>query len=483
MTTKTVETAMPKIYPVVLSGGSGSRLWPMSRSLYPKQLLPLATSRTMLQDTVLRMSGDAKYQAPLIICNEEHRFIVAEQMREIGVQPFAVMLEPEGRNTAPAVCLAAAMIGAEDPDGLILVAPSDHAIADQAAFSKAVELAASAASSEDALVTFGIRPDRPETGYGYIREGSPLTGVTGCFTVAEFVEKPELSLAETYVQAGTYYWNSGMFLFSAKAYLEEIEKWEPEILSCCKRALAGSESDLEFVRLDAAAFAASPAISIDYAVMERTERAAVVPVSMGWSDVGSWASLSDILEQDENGNVLSGDVIGRNLRNTLVRSDGPLVAAIGLQDIVLVATKDAVLAVHKDHAQEVKDVVDELRSSGRQEPDAHTVVYRPWGSYETVDEDASFKVKRIVVNPGQQLSLQMHHRRAEHWIVVDGTAKVTCNDRTFTLVKNQSTYIPLEATHRLENPGDVPLQLIEVQSGDYLGEDDIVRFEDTYGRS
>lgn len=474
---------MPKIYPVILSGGSGSRLWPLSRSLYPKQLLPLASNRTMLQDTVLRMAGDEKYQAPLIICNDEHRFIVAEQMREIDIKPYAIILEPEGRNTAPAVCLAAAMIGADDPDGLILVAPSDHVIADSASFSNAVDSAAAAAARENALITFGIRPDRPETGYGYIKEGAPLSGLDGCFKVAEFVEKPDLGVAESYVQAGTYYWNSGMFLFSAQAYLEEINKWEPEILSCCERALTGKESDLEFVRLNAAAFAEAPSISIDYAVMERTERAVVVPVSMGWSDVGSWASLSDILDRDENGNVFSGDVITRKLSNTMIRSDGPLVAAIGLQDVVLVATKDAVLAVHKDHAQEVKDVVDELRASGREEPEAHTVVYRPWGSYETVDEGAGFKVKRIVVNPGAQLSLQMHHRRAEHWIVVDGTATVTCNNDTFTLVKNQSTYIPLEATHRLENPGDRPLQLIEVQSGDYLGEDDIVRFEDTYGRT
>lgn len=474
---------MPKIYPVILSGGSGSRLWPLSRSLYPKQLLPLASERTMLQDTVSRMTGDEIYQAPLVICNEEHRFIVAEQLRAISVEPYAVVLEPEGRNTAPAVCLAAAMIGAEDPDALILVAPSDHVIADTTSFSNAVASAAAAATRDNALVTFGIRPDRPETGYGYIKEGPALAELNGCFSVAEFVEKPDLSLAESYVQAGTYYWNSGMFLFSAQAYLDEIQKWEPDILSCCERALAGKASDLDFVRLDAAAFVEAPSISIDYAVMERTDRAVVVPVSMGWSDVGSWASLSDILEQDENGNVSSGDVIGRRLTNTFVHTDGPLVAAIGLHDMVIVATKDAVLAVHKDHAQEVKDIVDELRHLGREEHEAHTVVYRPWGSYETIDEDAGFKVKRIVVNPGEQLSLQMHHQRAEHWIVVEGTAKVTRDNETFTLVKNQSTYIPLEATHRLENPGDIPLQLIEVQSGDYLGEDDIVRFEDTYGRS
>ena len=431
----------------------------------------------------MRMAGDGNYEAPLVICNDRHRFIVAEQLRNVGIKPYAIMLEPQGRNTAPAVCLAAATIAADDPDGLILVAPSDHVIADNVSFSNAVAAAACAAARADALVTFGILPDRPETGYGYIKGGSALSGLDGCFNVAEFVEKPGLKEAESYVRAGTYYWNSGIFLFPAKAYLEEVREWAPDILSCCERALDGKKSDLDFVRLDADAFAEAPSVSIDYAVMERTERAVVVPVSMGWSDVGSWSSLSDVLDRDADGNVLSGDVISRDLANTLVRTDGPLVAAIGLRDIVLVATKDAVLAVHKDNTQDVKDVVAEMRRSGRKESEAHTVVYRPWGSYETIDEGTGFKVKRIVVNPGEQLSLQMHHKRAEHWIVVDGTAKVTRDDNTFTLKKNQSTYIPIETTHRLENAADKPLQLIEVQSGDYLGEDDIVRLEDAYGRS
>lgn len=437
----------------------------------------------MLQETALRMADRSLFAEPLIVCNDEHRFIVAEQLRAIGISPRAIVLEPEGRNTAPAAALAAAILAEEDTEALILLAPSDHVIADRDAFHRAARSAMSAASQEKALVTFGVKPDRPETGYGYIKQGQAISAIEGCHRVDEFVEKPSLEIAEGYLKAGTYSWNSGMFLFSAGAYLAELEKWEPDVASACKRAIAGCTSDLDFLRPEAEAFSASPAISIDYAVMERTDNAMVVSADMGWSDVGSWSSLWQVSQQDGDGNAISGDVVTQDVQDSYIRSEGPLVAAVGVRDLVVVATKDAVLAVHKDSAQDVKLIVDKLRASGREEPDAHTVVYRPWGSYETLDEGPGFKVKRIVVKPGAQLSLQKHHRRAEHWVVVDGTATVTRDDEVFTLTTNQSTYIPLEAKHRLENPGDIPLQLIEIQSGDYLGEDDIVRFEDTYGRS
>lgn len=437
----------------------------------------------MLQETVLRMAERSLFAEPIIVCNDEHRFIVAEQLRAIDISPRAIVLEPEGRNTAPAAALAAAILSEGDPEALILLAPSDHVIADTEAFHRAARSAMAAASQEQALVTFGVKPDKPETGYGYIRQGEEKPAIEGCHKVDEFVEKPSLEVAESYLKAGTYLWNSGMFLFSASSYLSELEKWEPEIASACKQAIAGCSDDMDFLRPDAESFAASPAISIDYAVMERTDKAMVVSADMGWSDVGSWSSLWQVSEQDADGNAVSGDVVMHDVHDTYIKSEGPLVAAVGVRDLVVVATKDAVLAVHKDRAQDVKIIVDKLRAAGREEPDTHTVVYRPWGSYETLDEGPGFKVKRIVVKPGAQLSLQMHHSRAEHWVVVDGTAIVTRDEETFTLTTNQSTYIPLEATHRLENPEDTPLQLIEIQSGDYLGEDDIVRFEDTYGRS
>jgi mannose-1-phosphate guanylyltransferase/mannose-6-phosphate isomerase len=462
--------------PVILSGGSGTRLWPLSREAYPKQFLPLAGTDTMLQATWRRVAPLAT-SAPIVVANEDHRFMVAEQLREAGCTPGAILLEPVGRNTAPAIAVAAlqATAGGEDP--LLLVLPSDHVIADTVAFRAAVGRAAAAAAT-GRLVTFGIVPTGPETGYGYIKAGAG----DDVRAVERFVEKPDAATAQGYVASGEYFWNSGMFLFRASRYLEELGRHQPQMLAACRGAFDAARRDEDFVRLDKDAFAACPSDSIDYAVMEKTADAAVLPISVGWNDVGSWSALWEVAEQDGDGNAHHGDVIALDCRDTLAWANGRLVAMIGLRDVVVVDTDDAVLVAHKNQVQEVKTVVARLKAAGRPEPTLHRKVYRPWGSYDSIDMGERFQVKRITVSPGAALSLQMHHHRAEHWIVVSGTARVTRGEDTLLLSENQSTYIPLGVTHRLENPGKVPLELIEVQSGSYLGEDDIVRFEDVYGR-
>jgi mannose-1-phosphate guanylyltransferase/mannose-6-phosphate isomerase len=468
------------IHPVILSGGVGSRLWPLSRSLYPKQLLPLAGERTMIQETALRVSGE-QFARPLVICNHEHRFLIAEQMREAAIIPDTIVLEPVGRNTAPAAAIAALILAERDPQALMMLLPADHVVLLRDAFEDAAA-AAAAAAREGALVLFGIEARAPEIGFGYIERGAALDGAEHCFRVAGFFEKPDRAKAETYVASGRHYWNSGMFLFRADVYLEELARLEPKMLAAAKAALSAGKRDLDFFRLDEAAFANSPSQSIDYAVMEHTARAAVVPVDMGWSDVGSWLSLWEIADKDDAGNVLRGDVIAHRTKNSYLRSEGPFVAAIGVEDIAVVATVDALLVTSRAEAQHVKHVVEELSRQGRELHMNHRRVWRPWGSYDSVDSGPGFQVKRITVNPGAKLSLQKHAQRAEHWVVVSGVAKVTCDDRVFTLKENESTFIPLGAKHRLENPGSEPLHIIEVQSGRYLGEDDIVRFDDVYGR-
>ena len=470
-----------KIYPVILSGGAGTRLWPLSRAVLPKQLLPLVTDKTMLQDTVLRLAGWPEIMAPLIVCGNEHRFLVAEQLREIKCAPLGILLEPSGRNTAPAVAAAALFLQAHDPEALMLVLPADHVITDRDAFRAAV-VSAAAFAREGALTTFGVVPTGPETGYGYIRRGAAMADA-GAFKVDSFVEKPDLATAQSFVADGGYYWNSGMFLFQAATYISELKQFQPAIAAATEAAVSQAYRDMDFCRLDEQAFAASPSDSIDYAVMEHTKHAVVVPANIGWSDVGSWSALRDVLPQDEAGNVQRGDVYLDGVSNSLVRAESRIVALVGVQDLVVVETADAVLVVHKDQVQRVKQIVDHLKVSERTEHLHHTKVYRPWGCYEGIDTGERFQVKRITVNPGGKLSLQMHHHRAEHWVVVSGTAKVTCGDTVSLLSENQSTYIPIGMNHRLENPGKLPLHLIEVQSGSYLGEDDIVRFEDVYQRA
>ena len=467
------------IHPVILSGGVGSRLWPLSRSLYPKQLLPLAGDKTMIQETALRVSG-SRFAKPIIICNQEHRFLIAEQMREAGIRPDAIVLEPVGRNTAPAAAIAALMLAMRDPHALMMLLPADHVVLRQDAFEHASAVAAGAAE-EGRLVLFGMTPRAPETGFGYIERGEEMSD--GCFRVAKFFEKPDKATAESYIATGRHYWNSGMFLFRASSYLRELERLEPEMLEYCREALSKGRRDLDFLRLDEGAFARSPSQSIDYAVMEHTSHAAVVPVDFGWSDVGSWLSLWEIGEKDTDGNVLRGDVIAYSTTNSYLRSEGPLIAAVGVEDVAVIATVDALLVTRRSAAQNVKHIVEELGRRGREQHLNHRRVFRPWGSYDSIDSGEGFQVKRIIVNPGAKLSLQKHAKRAEHWVVVSGVARVTCDENVFVLNANESTYIPLGSKHRLENPGTEPLQVIEVQSGSYLGEDDIVRFEDTYGRS
>ncbi len=466
------------IVPVVLSGGSGTRLWPLSREQYPKQLLPLMGQRTMLQDTVARLSGVDDLLAPIIVCNEDHRFLVAEQLRQLGVQPDAILLEPVGRNTAPAVAVAAITAITNRDDAVLLVLPADHVIKNIDAFHRALAIAKLQAEAGK-LATFGIVPDRAETGFGYIRTGEPQSGY---FRVDQFVEKPNRETAEGYYQSGRYLWNSGMFMFLASAYLSELKSLAPEIYDGATKAVTAAAEDLDFVRLGTEAFEACPSDSIDYAVMEKTNNAVVVPLDAGWSDVGSWSSLHEASDTDENNNVAMGDVVCVDTRNCYLYSSSRLVAAVGLRDHVVVETKDAVMVAPKDKVHEIKDVVESLKRQGRNEASLHRQVYRPWGSYDSVDQGDRFQVKRLIVKPGAVLSLQMHHHRAEHWVVVSGTARITRDDEVFLLRENESTFIPLGARHRIENPGNVPLHIIEVQSGSYLGEDDIVRFEDQYGR-
>jgi mannose-1-phosphate guanylyltransferase/mannose-6-phosphate isomerase len=455
----------------------------MSRAALPKQLLPLISNHSMLQETILRFAAWPEMMSTMVVCGNDHRFLVAEQLREINVSPHSIMLEPVGRNTAPAIAVAAYGLQQEaDDETLMLVLPADHVISDVKAFHEAVKVAAVAAKL-GRLVTFGIQPSGPETGYGYIRKGEELLEDSGSFAVAKFVEKPDYVTAENYMASGEYFWNSGMFLFKPAVYLAELVRMRPDIAESARKSFEGSYRDLDFCRLEESSFAQCPSDSIDYAVMELTNLAALVPVDMGWNDVGSWTALWEVQGQDASGNALRGDVYIDGVENSLVRAESRVVAVIGVKDLVVVETSDAVLVAHKDSVQDVKKIVDYLKLNGRTEHEVHDRVYRPWGTYEAIDSGDRFQVKRIMVKPGEKLSLQMHHHRAEHWVVVSGTALITRNGETEMISENQSTYIPIGVKHRLENPGKLPLHLIEVQSGSYLGEDDIVRFDDTYGRS
>jgi mannose-1-phosphate guanylyltransferase/mannose-6-phosphate isomerase len=469
------------IHPVVLSGGSGTRLWPMSRTLYPKQLLTLLGRDSLLQQTVRRVVDDVRFAAPVLVANEEHRFIIAEQLREIAVVPRGLLLEPIGRNTAPAACVAALVLTETEPNPLMLVMPSDHTIGDTEAFRAAVDLAATAAFS-GALVSFGISPERAETGYGYIRRGWTLE-TEGAFTIAEFVEKPGPEQAKQYLASGEYVWNSGIFLFPARLYIDELERLRPAMVAACRRALTEGRQESDFIRLDKDAFSTCDSDSIDYAVMEKTRRAAVVPVAMGWSDIGSWDALWEMSGKDHKGNSIEGNVIAEDTRNCYLRSEAGLVAAIGIEDLVVVGTADAVMVAPRKRTQEVKTLVARLVKERRDEAEALPTVHRPWGSFTSLHNGHRVQVKHIVVKPGGKLSLQLHHHRAEHWVVVQGTAKIRRGDEEMMLSEDESTYIPIGTAHRLENPGKIPLHLIEVQSGSYLGEDDIVRLEDSYGRT
>ncbi len=468
------------IHPVILSGGGGTRLWPLSRAALPKQLIALTGETSLLQETMARVQG-APFAAPLVIGNQETRFLVAEQLREAGIAPVEMVLEPVGRNTAPAALVAALLLGEDNGDALILLLPSDHVIADTAGFRQAAEQAASAAKA-GWLVTFGIAPDRAETGYGYIQRAEELDGSPGCFRVARFVEKPDAAAAEAYISSGEYAWNSGMFLFSARAMVEQMTKLAPDVVVAGRTAVERATRDLGFLRLDEEAFAASPSVSLDVAVMERTDRAAVLPVDIGWSDVGSWDALWHLCTLDGEDNAKVGDVLAVDTRGSYLHSEGRLLAALGLDGVVVVVTSDAVLICPRDRAQEVRDLVEQLDRAGRDERQHHRRVYRPWGSYQPTDSSEGFQVKRLILNPGASISLQRHRHRSEHWVVVRGTAEVTRGEEVFELRANESTHIPVGTVHRLRNPGEEPLHIVEVQCGDYLGEDDIERFEDVYGR-
>ncbi len=472
-----------RVHPVILSGGSGTRLWPMSRALYPKQLLPLISSRSLLQEAALRVADPNRFAPPLILANDEHRFMVAEQLRLAETTPRAIVLEPVGRNTAPAVTIAALILLAAEKDALMLVMPSDHVIENVPAFLAAIDHAATAAQGGH-LVTFGIAADRPDTGYGYIRRGTPIAAAEGSYAVAAFVEKPDRARAQSYLAAGDYYWNSGIFLLPAALVASEMERLKPATIAACRKALERAKHDLDFLRLDRDAFAEAENISIDYAVMEHTRHAAVVPaVDWRWSDVGTWDALWQIGKKADGGNVLAGDVIAEDVRNCYLRSEHGLIAALGIENLVVVTTGDATLVAKRDRTGDLKTLVARLEREGRVELSAHPLVHRPWGTYRSIHAGERVQVKHIMVKPGAKLSLQMHHHRAEHWVVVHGTAKVVRGNEELLLYEDESTYIPLGTQHRLENPGKIPLHLIEVQSGSYLGEDDIVRFEDTYGRS
>jgi len=468
------------IHPVILSGGSGTRLWPLSRKLYPKQLLALTSENSLLQETLGRVSGEI-FEAPLIICNSEHRFSVAEQVRELELNVRDIILEPIGRNTAPAAAIAAMTLRGPDKDAMILLLPSDHLIGNQEAFQKAIETATIAAK-EGYLVTFGIKPGGPETGYGYIQSGTEMSVAPGCFTVERFIEKPDAQNAAKMIAAGGHAWNSGIFLFKASAYLEELEALQPELYAACEKSLASSIDDLDFTRIEVDAFQACPAISIDYAVMEHTRHACVVPVDMGWSDIGSWSELWKVSNKDDQDNVIIGDVFAEDTTGSYLRTYNKMIATIGLKDMVIVDTGDTVLVAPMDRAQDIGAIVKRLEKAGRTEHLLPGRVRRPWGWYQSLDSGPSFQVKRICVNPGARLSLQRHQQRAEHWIVVKGQALIHCNGKDSTLNPNQSTYIPQGSVHRLANVTREPLYLIEVQSGDYLGEDDIERLEDDFAR-
>ena len=465
--------------PVILSGGSGSRLWPLSRQQRPKQFLPVVEDLTLFQATLQRLEGISGLDKPLIVCNEDHRFMVSEQLHQLNINNQGIMLEPVGRNTAAAIALAALKVAAVDPEVSLLILPADHVIRDVVAFHSAIKLAEQEAQDGN-LVTFGIVPNHPETGYGYIQ--AKTVGV-GASIVKRFVEKPDLLTAQAYLNSGDYLWNSGIFIFSAGAYLQALEEFQPDVLNACREAMASPKQDGDFIRVDTECFAKCPNISIDYAVMEKTDRAVVVPLDAGWNDVGGWSAVWDVGVKDDAGNMVRGETRLNSARNNLVYSEKRLVSLLGVDDLIVVDTKDATLVAHKDKAQDVKVIVNQLIAEERSEAVIHREVDRPWGSYDSIDKGERFQVKRISVKPGAKLSLQKHHHRAEHWIVVQGTAEVTCDDEVFLLTENQSTYIPLGAMHRLSNPGKVMLELIEVQSGSYLGEDDIIRFDDQYRRS
>ena len=476
------------LQPVILCGGSGTRLWPLSREQYPKQLLALSGEQTLLQATARRVdnslaTADRKVLAPIVVANENYRFVAAEQLREAGVTPAAIVLEPVGRNTAPALTLAALFALDAGDDPVLVVMPADHIVGDVEVLRKAIALG-SVYAEAGKVVTFGIRPTRPETGYGYIQAGAPLPGKGGCREINTFVEKPDAATAERYFASREYLWNSGIFMMRASLWLKQLDAIKPEISQACRGAFAGRHHDGNFFRIGEDAFKACPAISIDHAVMEKlpTGTGVVIPLDAGWSDVGAWDALWQLGTKGANNNVLNGDVIALDTRDTLAISQSRLVVLVGLSDMVVVETPDAVLVAHRSRMQQIKEVVAQLKREGRKEADVHRKVYRPWGHYDSIDVGGRFQVKRIVVNPGGALSLQMHRHRAEHWVVVRGTARVTRGEETFMVSENESTYIPFGTRHRLENPGTVPLEIIEVQSGDYLGEDDIVRYEDVYGR-
>lgn len=481
------------ILPVILAGGSGSRLWPLSRELYPKQFLNIAGEQSMLQQTLLRLQGleanlsNVECAAPFIICNEEHRFIAAEQARSANIAHSGIMLEPVGRNTAPAIALAALQAlnhtsgnQQNESDPILLVLAADHHIAKTAEFQKTVVRGVEYAK-QGKLVTFGITPNAPETGYGYIKQGEPLS--YHAFAIECFVEKPDLATAEQYISSGQYLWNSGMFMFKASRYLEELAKHHPQILEACRRSLEKQITDLDFIRIDAEAFQSSPSDSIDYAVMEKTSDAAVIPMDVGWNDIGSWSAIWDVSDKDEHNNVIEGDVLTVDSQHNYIHAENKLVATVGVENLIIVETKDAILVANKDKVQDVKSIVSQLNQADRTEHVHHREVFRPWGKYDVIDLGKRDKVKRITVKPGHKLSLQMHHHRAEHWVVVAGVAKVTNDEKTYLVEEDQSTYIPLGHIHSLENPGDNPLEMIEVQTGSHLSEDDIIRYQDSYGRS